>query len=150
MALAQPPGVRSCRDGGTWDWVRVNNGVNPVLTEIESFCRGLARADAAAWKAEVAFFMEEATLGHWAFGHDRTVAFMARSRDVLELRLNDWSGGLPGKRHVRLYFTEPAGHPGLLLALKLAWKVPGPIGVEQQNEHIDEAQRRYDEWCANQ
>lgn len=149
VGLIQPPGCRSCRDGGTWDWVRLPGGGNPFRHEYDSFREWLPEFDRPAFEAEVLTFMRLAAQGQLTFGKKRMVDRLSNTRDVLEIRLNDWAGARPGKRKVRLYFTEPAERDGMLLALKFAWKAPGPMALEEQDAHAREAQARYDRWSTS-
>jgi len=66
------------------------------------------------------------------------VTQMSCAPDVLEIRLGNWwySGG---QMHTRLYFSEPFAVPGMLVALRVRFKRPGPTGLEDQDRHAREA-----------
>lgn len=66
------------------------------------------------------------------------VAQMSVAPDVLEIRLPDWTYS-GGKMHTRLYFSEPFALPGNLVILRLRFKRPGPLGLDQQDAHAVEA-----------
>ena len=68
------------------------------------------------------------------------------AHDVLEARL-DLTVTLDGEqRHLRLYFSEPDDEDHLLLSLSFRHKRGGGIGLEEQDQHIAEAQKRFDSW----
>lgn len=46
-----------------------------------------------------------------------------------------------------LYFGELDDGVHMLLLLRLRYKRDGMIGLEEQNEHIAEAQRRFESWA---
>lgn len=50
-------------------------------------------------------------------------------------------------RLVRLYFGEPAVQPRMLLALRLSTKEDSEYGLHEQDEDIDLAIERVEEWC---
>lgn len=158
MEIAKPPGCRSTMDpygnpgrGGEWEYVREIDGSTLFLHEIEIFKRGLADSDKALLVQEVILKMNKATEGKLLFGSGShsDVDSMGRRPNVLELRLDDYNGyeegkiiGVPTRRHVRMYFSEPECMAGKLIALSLKSKCPGPLGLQEQNDHIDEADRR--------
>ena len=148
MKLAQPPGVRSCRDGGKWAFCRnAANGGNYVMVEIGNLENALAPADGQLIRQELLVKMRRAEDGALDYGSGAVggdVELMGIAPTVLELRLTSRRGD-DGTLHIRLYFTEPEERDGLLLALKLAWKRPGRLGLEEQNGHAQIAERRADE-----
>ena len=61
----------------------------------------------------------------------------------MELTVN-----LDGEQHyLRLYFSEPDDEDRMLLSLSFRHKRGGIIGLEEQNEHIAEAQERFESWA---
>lgn len=152
VKLAQPPGVRSCRDGGKWAVCRnAANGGNYLMGEIAQLDRALAPADGQLVRQELWMKWQRAQDGVLKFGaaaEGGDVELMSVAPTVLELRLMSRPGEC-GALLLRLYFTEPEGHERLLLALKLAWKRPGPLGLAEQNGHARTAARRADEHLAS-
>jgi hypothetical protein len=152
VRLAQPPGVRSCRDGGKWDFCRnAASGGNYVMVEIGKLENALAPADGQLIRQELLVKMRRAEDGVLDYGSGAVggdVELMGIAPTVLELRLSSRPGEY-GALLLRLYFTEPEGHERLLLALKLAWKRPGPLGLAEQNGHARTAARRADEHLAS-
>lgn len=148
MRLAHPPGVRSCRDGGTWDFCRsASTGGNYVITEFERLATALAPADRELTRQELVVKLRRAEVGGLKFGTASAgadVTQMEVAPTVLELRLTTRRGE-GGDLLIRLYFTEPEERDRTLLALKLGWKRPGPLGLEEQNSHARSAARRADE-----
>lgn len=148
MRLAQPPGVRSCRDGGTFDFCRsASTGGNYVMTEFERLASALASADLELTRQEMFVKLHRAEGGHLDFGtaaESADVTQMEIAPTVLELRLTTRRGE-GGDMLIRLYFTEPEERDHTLLGLKLGWKRPGPLGLEEQNRHARCAARRADE-----
>lgn len=145
MRLATPVGARSCGSGGHWEWSRAGNGRAHVLHEFESLRRCIVSdVERNALFAELHDRMERAEQGLLQLdsGSGGDVMQMAVAPIVLEIRLPDRHDGDGQRRHVRLYFTEADHVPVELLALKLAWKHPGAIGLEEQNEHALEAKMR--------
>jgi hypothetical protein len=152
VKLAQPPGVRSCRDGGKWDFCRnAANGGNYVMVEIGHLENALAPADGQLIRQELLVKMRRAQDGVLDYGPAAVggdVELMGIAPTVLELRLSSRRGE-DGVLHIRMYFTEPEERDSVLLALKLAWKRPGPLGLEEQNGHARNAARRADEHLAS-
>ena len=64
---------------------------------------------------------------------------------VLELRFSQRVQYPTGKRAVRLYFSEPAHEDRVLLAVLLAAKPATKDGLDLQDDHIADAQKRLDE-----
>lgn len=96
-----------------------------------------------ALKAELAAKMRRAQRGDLWFGEDREVDQMRSRARVLEIRVGAYNVG--GQViHARAYFTEPEHEPRVLLFLRLAVKEPGPMGLDEQDEHVREADLRID------
>lgn len=138
VRIHQPPGARACGDGSGGEWIvgRDINGASPWWADVERVKRALPSDEARAlFIEELATTMGLAESGKLPWD---LVGQMSVAPDVLEIRLPDWwySGG---KMHTRLYFSEPHAVPGNLVALRLRFKRPGPIGLEQQDRHITEA-----------
>lgn len=147
MRLAEPPGVRSCRDGGEWTWCRASGGRPHVLLEVEELKKRIKTdVERNAMVAELADRMRLAEQGDLKYdeGEGGDVVQMEVAKRVLEVRLPDRHDEDGERHHVRMYFTEPAHVDRQLLALKLAWKHPGEIGLEEQNQHAIEASNRAD------
>lgn len=144
VKLAQPPAVRSCRDGGEWDFCRdPSTGGNCMLTELGQL-DALAPADRHLTRQELHAKLRRAEKGNLTFGtasEGADVTMMEVAPTVLELRLKT-RRGQGGAMLIRLYFTEPEARAGLILGLKLAWKRPGPIGLDEQNDHARNAAYR--------
>ncbi|QGH70785.1 hypothetical protein [Pseudactinotalea sp. HY158] len=151
MRLQQPPGVRSCRDGGTWKLAGDGDRASYLKMEIMSLREVMGGSDWQMLFAELEQKMRDAQGGWLTFVTDRPgrrvgdVEQIGVAPNVLELRLSATTGESDGQRRVRLYFSEPVELPGALLALKLASKYPGEMGLREQNEHARIASRRGDE-----
>lgn len=157
VALAQPPGVRSCgRDGergsgGEWFHCRGPRprSLNYWITELEALLIRCSAADRKVLKSELKRMMKGAEQGTLRFGRGEDVDQMVTAPTILELRIHRNVGvtvGLgpveedDGSRVVRLYFTEPEHCDRMLLSAKLGWK--HPMGKEEQNAHAREAADR--------
>jgi hypothetical protein len=152
VRLAQPPGVRSCHDGGEWALCRnAANGGNYLMSEIAQLDGVLAPADRQLIRQELGMKWQRAKDGVLTYGaasDGGDVELMSVAPTVLELRMISRPGE-HGALLIRLYFTEPEERDSILLALKLAWKRPGPLGLEEQNGHARVAARRADEHLAS-
>lgn len=150
MPLAQPPGCRSCRDGGQWTHAGNKDGQPRFIEDVHAELAHMADSDGRLLRAELFSKMKRAERGKLRFGADaRTddVDLLYRGhREILELRLHDVTAidesGALVDRHTRLYFTERAAVTDELLSLALFTKSPGPVGLAEQNGHIDEASAR--------
>ena len=143
-------GARSCCLGGYWKHA-VDNGGRPYLTKEMSELRACGVSD-DEWQmllAEVNQLLQDAAAGHLNFdnSYNKGVVCKARSvHDVLEARM-ELTINLDGKqRHLRLYFSEPDDEDSLLLSLSFRHKRGEEIGLEEQDQHIAEAQKRFDSW----
>lgn len=154
--LAQPPGIRSCNEGGRWELCRDSRGAAHLVAEREQLRNDLAESDWAVTMQELRDKMYRAQDGDlifrspWRREHD--VDFMACTTVVLEIKLPTASGaeddsGEAEIRMVRLYFTEPQQIPEVLVALHLAWKPGGREGLKVQDDQALLAQARADEHC---
>ena len=160
MALAQPPGVRSCRasdgtpgKGGEWTHCVPDSKVGySFLSDLDSelSSTSMAESDLKVYKRELLNRMKRAERGELIYGPDarhHDVFDLSRSRNqLLELRHNDVTtvddSGEMAERHARLYFAERAQVCGELLSVAFFTKAPGPIGLDEQDEHIDRAMAR--------
>lgn len=158
METEEPAGCRSTTRlgrqgrGGSWNVVRDQEGRNNFLIDLENLTRGLAESDDRLLRRELLSRMRRAQEGRLSYGEGSgaDVCQMQRHRCILEVRLrshvsydnNDPLDGDPVPRLVRLYFNEPASVPDVLLHISLRGKCPGPIGVQEQNSHVDEAYGR--------
>jgi hypothetical protein len=149
VKLVQPPGDRSCRTGGGWKACRdASTGANYWMQEFSLLERTLAPSNFELLRQELHFKMRKAEAGRLNYGHDLNVELLACAPTVLELRLSARPGEHGRTCLIRLYFTEPDVHSEMLLALKLAWKQPGPMGLEEQNGHARNAAWRADRYLA--
>ena len=144
-------GARSCRCGGYWKNAVDNRG-RPYLTKemSELRARNISEDEWQMLLAEVQQLLRDAEAGRLNFDttYSKGIVCKAQSaHDVLEARL-ELTVNLDGEqRHLRLYFTEPDDEDRLLLSLSFRHKRDGMIGLEEQNEHIAEAQRRFESWA---
>lgn len=132
-----PPGVRVCQGrGGEWEFARNTEGGSPFKEDLAVLRKALPSPEAQAMRMqEVAEIMRMARDGTLP---GDMVAQMACAPDVLEVRVGDW--WFPGGRMLtRLYFSEPWAMPGMLVALRLRTKRPGPLGLVEQDQHAREA-----------
>lgn len=153
VSLAKPPGCRSTTPslGGTWDFVRVDGGRLHNLTELEQICAVLpSDLDRSIFRSEFGQLLRRAAAGRLSYGADGDVDVIRAQTDVLEIRMMTRRSTSGDDLLIRMYFSEPDTHPELLLGLLLTWKSPGPLGLEEQNAHAAEAQRRCDAWRASQ
>lgn len=153
MRLAQPPGVRSCSEGGEWTLCRDARGVRWVFSEFTGLEQRLGEMEIRMVRAELRDKMKRATEGDLGYGPgpDGEVEHMAVTQDVLELRLSSRSGdidedGVEDTLHIRMFFSEPVELPGQMCTLMLYWKRPGEIDLEDQTDCARRASRRLDEW----
>lgn len=151
VRLADPPGVRSCRDGGSWEMGRDRLGGQCFVADLDRLKAAMPESARVSWAEDIRTKMKRAERGECTFGPTRQddVDQMACAPIVLELRVDDYFGvdpddpdGEPHQRHTRLYFTEPADEPEQLLLLSLISKCPGPVGLDEQNEHAYRARDR--------
>jgi hypothetical protein len=151
VRLAEPPGVRSCRDGGKWEMGRDRSGNQRFVGDLDRLKASMPESARANWLQDIHTRMKRAERGQCTFGptssHD--VDQMACAPIVLELRMSDYFGrnpedpdGDPHERHTRLYFTEPEHSSGQLLLLGVMSKCPGPVGLEEQNKAAVQAKNR--------
>lgn len=132
-----PPGVRCCDGkGGEWLYARGTSGAAPWMDDVERLKRAFPSDEARTGAIQtIAELMGMATTGTVP---GDLVTLMRCAPDVMEIKLPDWwfSGG---KMQTRLYFSEPWDLPGHLVALRLRFKRPVPLGVEDQTGHALEA-----------
>ena len=143
-------GARSCRCGGYWKNAVDNRG-RPYLTKemSELRARNISEDEWQMLLAEVNQLLQDAAAGHLNFdnSYNKGVVCKARSvHDVLEARM-ELTINLDGEqRHLRLYFSEPDDEDSLLLSLSFRHKRGEGIGLKEQDQHTDEAQKRFDSW----
>lgn len=156
MAFVQPPGSRSCLRangtpgyGGEWTHCISRNPNQNFMGDIDSELASakMGDSDMRLFKRELFYKMKQAEDGLLTYGanaqiHD--VYELERSRqELLELRHRDVTtvddSGAVVERLSRLYFTERVEYVGELLGIAFFTKAPGPIGLEEQNGHIDKA-----------
>lgn len=141
LELATPVAVRSCRGGGgTWEFCTDAN----YPGELEAI-RVLSRSDQdfRLLKREMKSHMERATQGRLTFGKKANVWQMREPHTlVLELRMDRRVEYPAGKQTIRLYFTEPASVPDVMLIALLAAKPTTEEGLARQDEHVHEANLR--------
>ena len=143
-------GARSCRCGGYWKHAIDSRG-RPYLTQEMSKLRacGISEDEWQMLLAEVDKLIRGAESGRLNYdsSYSKGVVCKAQSvHDVLEARL-ELTINLDGEqRHLRLYFSEPDDEDRLLLSLSFRHKRGEGIGLKEQDQHIDEAQKRFDSW----
>ena len=160
MRTEQPPGIRTTKSAATGaagsggDWKHARDAEQTwFVTEYLAMLAPMAESERALFKQELKAKLTQGGQGRLSYGsashHD--VCCMGRHPDVLEIRMQDYTGfpeddpdGDPEPRHTRLYFTEPAPAPLLLLTLAIKSKCPGPLGLDEQDRHVAEAQARLD------
>lgn len=145
MRLAQPPGVRSTRDGAA-EWVtpeaaRSDPGVREVLASLPQAVKNDLRAQISrkrdrALKGELSF----CTCGPAARGCSHDVRHSSSRPLLLELRWRNVVDEAGATVAARLYFTEPDEFDELTYLVFRA-KYPDAEGWrETQNEHMNEAE----------
>ncbi|MDO5064979.1 MAG: hypothetical protein Q4E00_08325 [Actinomyces bowdenii] len=144
-------GARSCRLGGNWRHAADERNRAYLTKEMaELRARSISTDEWQMLLAEVASLLDDAMAGELNFDTTYTkgvVCKAASASDVLEARL-DLTVNLDGERRLlRLYFSEPDDEDGLLLSLSFRHKRGGPLGLEEQDEHIREAQERFTVWA---
>ena len=143
-------GARSCRCGGYWKHA-ADIRERPYLTKEMSELRacGISEDEWQMLLAEVDKLIRDAESGRLNYDNSYAKGVVCKARsvhDVLEARL-ELTVNLDGEqRHLRLYFSEPDDEDRLLLSLSLRHKRGGMIGLEEQDEHIASAQRRFESW----
>ena len=143
-------GARSCRCGGYWKNAVDNRG-RPYLTKemSELRARNISEDEWQMLLAEVQQLLRDAEAGRLNYDNSYAKGVVCKAQsahDVLEARL-ELTVNLDGEqRHLRLYFSEPDDEDRLLLSLSLRHKRGGMIGLEEQDEHIATAQRRFESW----
>lgn len=94
MRLASPPGVRSCRDGGTWEIARDARGAQCLYDDLADLARLTERLPESAKVSlieDMRTKMKRAERGALEFGTGRQfdVDLIESSRITLEIRLID-------------------------------------------------------------
>jgi hypothetical protein len=153
MRLADPPGVRSCRDGGEWTICRSETGAKWMFAEFTGLEQRLGANETAMVRAELRNMMHRAMDGQLSYGPgpEGQVEQMTATSDVLEMRLSSRSGevsedGEEDTLHLRMFFSEPESVPNGMCALMLYWKRPGQVDLADQTASARVASRRLDEW----
>ncbi|PHP51807.1 hypothetical protein BW737_014105 [Actinomyces ruminis] len=146
-------GVRSCHQGGRREFARDERGVAYVLTEMKALRACISKGEWEELLADLEDLIRAAESGELTFDSTYTKGVVCHAggkvagvEDVLEARIARTFNLDGRRRHLRLYFTEPSDFAGMLLLLGLQHKGDGELGLEEQNEHIREAQRRFDRW----
>lgn len=121
--------------------------------------RTLADSERALLRAEIGDKLKTGRSGELTFGKGSAfdVDLIESARFVLEIKLSNHTfydeqdesdeDPEPIERHTRIYYTEPEKEAGLLLLLSIESKLPGRIGLEEQNRHAGAAARKADEHC---
>lgn len=157
MRLAQPPGIRSCREGGEWEDAHSPGDPRQpyVRYEMDQFKALMPEGEYFLLAKEIVEMMKDAKAGALNFvqrepsgRRQGDVDQMAVAPTVLELRFDTTTGAQDGSRIVRLYFTEPVELPGSLVARKLASKYPDDAGLDEQSAQAREAAIRGDQHVA--
>lgn len=131
-------------EGGEWLYPRdrTSNGTPWWREDYVTTLARFSNQGRMMLASEIKRKMERASAGRLVYGHGREfdVEKMASADHVLELRLTAQFGDDPLTRlHTRLYFNEPAGHPGELRILALRVKHDDPPGHDEQNAHVQDA-----------
>lgn len=151
----QPPGVRTTLDhngkpglGGTWEHGHRQHGGSVVHVDFHLLFGELSPTDASLLRAELKEKLHDAEAGLLKYGEKSwqgDVCVMEIAPMILELRFDDcehYNQAIEEyeTRKIRLYFSEPASVDSLLVMLSLRSKVPGPLGLMEQNQHAKEAE----------
>ncbi|WP_165216318.1 hypothetical protein [Schaalia sp. ZJ1691] len=149
--IAQPPGIRSTKEGGYWENAKSKDGRIYLQDDFRAIRANVSLTDKgwAMFLAELNKAMTRAENGRWNFDTTRDKGIVCQTRrheEVLEARLKTTVDADGAHWLVRLYFTEPECEEGLLLSLCMGWKVPGQAGLDQQDRHIDQAYERFCQW----
>lgn len=156
MKLDQPPGIRSCYQspdtpglGGSWDSGRLANGGTSVHVSFDRLFASMDRNEVVMLRSELDDSMRLAERGTLTYGvkaSEGDVCQMDCAPNVLELRLDDYeyfdvdsNSYMP--RKFRAYFSEPKALPGMLILLSIHAKIPGEIGLLEQDEHAKDAEK---------
>lgn len=155
MKLASPPGVRttlradgSPGDGGTWQFADRNDR-HSAKEDVHALFDQLAPSDRALLMKEMEKRLGLGEAGRLLYGEtldDGQVCQMHCVTNVLELRFDDqncFNFELDDyePRKIRIYFSEPDRHLGSLIILSMKHKAPGPIGLDEQDEHARTASK---------
>lgn len=141
------PPPRSANGGGEWKYF--DDAV--IKNEIFAFLRDLYPNEIRSRWSEIKDMMEAAAAGDLVEKVD--VKPVSRDPSLYELRwfLSPLVDGDQEKEILaRLYYCEPAGQPGLLLALRFGQKATGRGVRRKQNAEIALARRRYAQWVTTQ
>lgn len=114
------------------------------MLELEALLAHCSEINQRLLRRELLELMRSAEQGQLTFGTaaEGAVGQMEVAPMILELRLTSRPGDEGVDQIVRLYFSEPEELRRCLLAVKLAAKRPGPLGLEEQNGHALEAAAR--------
>lgn len=138
VSIVVPPGTRACGGvaGNRWQAATEDDGSQPFAAHLAELKRAFPSPESRAEYVEtIREWMDWAQDGRLPWD---AVTQMQVAKDVLEIKLPDWIFS-EGKMHVRLYFSEPRDLPGVLVALGIHTKRPGPIDLELQNQHAMDA-----------
>lgn len=131
-----PRGDRACGQKGGFEWELAtdDDGSKPFAADLQALLSKIPSAHArATFRQEVMWWMHLAEEGRIPQDEDHW-AWMSVAPDVFEIKLPDWRFA-DGLMHVRIYYSEPKDLVSNLVALRLLAKRPGPIGVEDQDQH---------------
>lgn len=131
--------------GGDWVFACDANAVPYLPGDMKVFS-GLTEGSRVMLARELRDRLKTATEGLLVYGQNGDVEKLRKSSVVLEIRLSAYEGldddGDPQLLIVRVYFTEPVGAPGFLVLLGIRAKIPGPLGLREQDRHVKEMERR--------
>lgn len=168
MRLDRPAGRRSCKTGTAYgvevsgqggDWVHICDQERaPHFRQDMTWLRALAESERVMLANEISQKLRTAAAGRLSYGPNGDVELMRRSQVVMEIRLGGYTGetdghGQPVRHLVRIYFTEPIEAQGYLVTLGIKAKVPGPLGLDEQDKHVAEMDARvssFELWLAAQ
>lgn len=154
MKLAKPPGIRSTFQapdvpgmGGSWQSGKLKNGGTSVHVSFDRLLRDMTKNEVALLRSELGDSMRLAERGTLVYGQTRSegdVCQMGCAPTVLELRLDDYEhfdmateAYMP--RKFRAYYSEPEAIPGEFVLLSIHAKIPGELGLREQDEHAKDA-----------
>lgn len=152
--LARPVGCRSCRTpdgeaGHGGEWQKCDRPIGSThQDDLQRCLEGLPPVPRRFFIAEMHLLMQRAERGDLVLDRPTTKGgdvvqcglHLGVTR-VLEARMHKQVGE-EGEQLTRLYYSEPEHEHRQLLWLSLQWKRPGPLGLDEQDGHIREAERR--------
>lgn len=152
LSLEQPPGIRSCRNGGTWEHAREKSTQRIHFIEDLKAYKSNSGISQNEWElllAELRALLQAAERGDLNFDSTNQKGIVCQcmsAPDVLEMRIQatiNFDGSI---RQARLYFAEPEVAAHQLISLSLQFKQSSTLGLAEQNQHMAAANQRLIEW----